>query len=187
MKGTIFQSESSRSLSPRMRGTHDHQPEALWRHRFILAHAGNTEASPGCAGDRPVHPRACGEHRIAGLARRHGLGSSPRMRGTRWSIGEVLTAIRFIPAHAGNTNLYSRFRIIREVHPRACGEHIALDRMHWRSAGSSPRMRGTRVAVERIRQPARFIPAHAGNTRPSGRQKAGRTVHPRACGEHSTA
>ena len=55
------------------------------------------------------------------------------------------------------------------------------------TAGSSPRMRGTRPThANRDCHPG-IIPAHAGNTRPSPRPSAPSGDHPRACGEHVRA
>ena len=51
-------------------------------------------------------------------------------------------------------------------------------------SGSSPRLRGTRVARVAPRDDLRFIPAPAGNTCVQVRKHPRRTVHPRACGEH---
>ena len=72
-----------RGSSPRMRGTLSVRLKARLPHRFIPAHAGNTEARPlGLLGG-PVHPRACGEHFFARSSTKRLNGSSPRMRGTR--------------------------------------------------------------------------------------------------------
>ena len=51
------------------------------------------------------------------------------------------------------------------------------------AAGSSPRLRGTGWRAAALFAVSRFIPAPAGNSRRNGSQPAGRTVHPRACGE----
>ena len=51
-------------------------------------------------------------------------------------------------------------------------------------AGSSPRLRGTRMAIELFIVRLRFIPAPAGNTVDSTTQDRTGPVHPRACGEH---
>ena len=95
-----------------------------------------------------------------------GIGSSPRLRGTRWLIHLRRRRTRFIPAPAGNTK--SRLCPTRAppVHPRACGEHRHRRSFPALGCGSSPRLRGTpqlRDAVD---------VAHL--------------VHPRACGEHPT-
>jgi len=53
--------------------------------------------------------------------------------------------------------------------------------------GSSPRVRGTpRHCRQRCRR-SRFIPAGAGNTQKSPGRPGFRAVHPRGCGEHSSA
>ena len=54
------------------------------------------------------------------------------------------------------------------------------------SSGSSPRLRGTRVAHSGVRGCARFIPAPAGNTGRGRARMASAAVHPRACGEHAS-
>ena len=69
-------------------------------------------------------------------------------------------------------------------HPRACGEHVVTFAPMVKSAGPSPRMRGTlNPATPEVDQTG-IIPAHAGNTNwiesPTGRIRD----HPRACGEH---
>ena len=51
-------------------------------------------------------------------------------------------------------------------------------------AGSSPRGRGTRRSDEPLSPIRRFIPARAGNTRPTTASPPPRPVHPRAGGEH---
>ena len=51
--------------------------------------------------------------------------------------------------------------------------------------GSSPRGRGTQCPHARSRPGIRFIPARAGNTRPTAYRRARPSVHPRAGGEHT--
>ena len=53
------------------------------------------------------------------------------------------------------------------------------------SAGSSPRLRGTRPGDHDVTGGHRFIPAFAGNARPRPRRSRGGPVHPRVCGERS--
>ena len=113
---------------------------------------------------RPVHPRACGEHDST---------HSPEHQDQR-----------FIPAHAGNTKIEMALGVMASVHPRACGEHTASHKYRKAPYGSSPRMRGTHLPAVDDPGKGRFIPAHAGNTRPARRSRPRRTVHPRACGEH---
>ena len=92
--------------------------------------------------------------------------------------------LRFIPAHAGNTERLTHECIQMAVHPRACGEHGVHSLFPVALVGSSPRMRGTHVVVREPVCTSRFIPAHAGNTESRVRSGRGDAVHPRACGEH---
>ena len=132
-------------------------------------------------------------------------GSSPRERGTLGRDALNLLVRRFIPARAGNTwQLYSGRPFIngsspRErgthrrrrrhppgttVHPRASGEHLPKQSFRSFKSGSSPRERGTPWGLLGIHASRRFIPARAGNTRPSPVRQTMTTVHPRASGEH---
>ncbi len=112
-------------------------------------------------------------------------GSSPRLRGTPGLLVAHPQADRFIPAPAGNTHQSGFQRVDLAVHPRACGEHFTTDAMSADSDGSSPRLRGTPLAVDLVTLLIRFIPAPAGNTSVADRPTASPPVHPRACGEHS--
>ena len=137
-----------------------------------------------------VHPRCI--HKVRRYHRRRpggswgGLpGSSPRVRGTQANRFTNVFHRRFIPAGAGNARAACGKPRNRAVHPRGCGERSNYPDNLNRSAGSSPRVRGTHLqAVERLERP-RFIPAGAGN---AVRYKDfwGLTpVHPRGCGERS--
>ena len=109
---------------------------------IIPARAGNS------AGVREVlptfrdHPRACGEQPTRGLWRCRSRGSSPRVRGTAFSIriGATRTGSsprvrgtgarelrhradhRIIPARAGNSHVSKNDLSTNWDHPRACGE-----------------------------------------------------------------
>ena len=155
--------------------------------RFIPAHAGNTLARAFLRRSATVHPRACGEHQIFNALIDTGTGSSPRMRGTLPSSTETAARIRFIPAHAGNTDATGTARRPPPVHPRACGEHRLLLATEPTAPGSSPRMRGTHAKLEELKRENRFIPAHAGNTFEQFDNGVDAAVHPRACGEHCGA
>ena len=91
-------------------------------------------------------------------------GSSPRARGT-----PCCTAPR--PRRAA-------------VHPRVRGEHAGAACPLSRSAGSSPRARGTRFSNVRQDGLNRFIPACAGNTPRRTATHTAQSVHPRVRGEH---
>ena len=172
--------------SPRVRGTLRTANATSRIVRFIPARAGNTRYRPGRRLWLSVHPRACGEHACAVPAKALLGGSSPRVRGTLHGVLAEGPALRFIPARAGNTPHRPARRVARPVHPRACGEHLTWP--HWTktSGGSSPRVRGTRVAERAAARGRRFIPARAGNTHAIKSPHRHGAVHPRACGEHLT-
>ena len=88
--------------SPRMRGTVQVGIRGLVGHRFIPAHAGNSTTGNVRVVLYAVHPRACGEQRLAVCLWPITIGSSPRMRGTGHRPGVEAACPRFIPAHAGN-------------------------------------------------------------------------------------
>jgi len=118
-----------------------------------------------CAARSPVHPRACGEHLGSGSSITLLVGSSPRLRGTLSTRRPCTMNMRFIPAPAGNTRTDWWLAEIQSVHPRACGEHNGVIEQDRTECGSSPRLRGTRLARGWRCWIVRFIPAPAGNTR----------------------
>ena len=89
--------------SPRMRGAQVvGQVDGPGR-RIIPADAGST--IPSCLrwGQRPDHPRGCGEHLYASEQKKYDPGSSPRMRGAPSKMNLRTTIHRIIPADAGST------------------------------------------------------------------------------------
>jgi hypothetical protein len=88
--------------SPRVRGTSIDCPVRSGCGRFIPARAGNIRRSRMRHRSGPVHPRACGEHRMSAAKTWRSLGSSPRVRGTYKTVRHDLPVDRFIPARAGN-------------------------------------------------------------------------------------
>ncbi len=107
------------------------------------------------------------------------------MRGTLHHAKCDGVLVGIIPAHAGNTSIRQSQSQWLKDHPRACGEHAYSSLKRTAKAGSSPRMRGTRVLFVEEDGQSGIIPAHAGNTRPSRLSTRRSRDHPRACGEHS--
>ena len=68
--------------SPRVRGTGIRFAHRARSSRFIPACAGNRIPPARRSRSTAVHPRVCGEQKIAALASALGCGSSPRVRGT---------------------------------------------------------------------------------------------------------
>ncbi len=89
--------------SPRLRGTRFAGSRVNERIGIIPALAGNTGVFTLIEWVDRDHPRACGEH----LGVRHGtqlsVGSSPRLRGTRYRVLPWRPPRGIIPALAGNT------------------------------------------------------------------------------------
>ena len=171
--------------SPRVRGT---RIGLWWRRccvRFIPACAGNTDPACACPGSGTVHPRVCGEHPNLSAAVVAATGSSPRVRGTLPRRHDRAERRRFIPACAGNTQASAANCVLQPVHPRVCGEHDRRQHGVSGNGGSSPRVRGTPMAVPCMMPAMRFIPACAGNTRVALSESGVRQVHPRVCGEHA--
>ena len=110
-------------------------------------------------------------------------GSSPRGRGTPPRRRDPMTLFRFIPARAGNAQSSNNRHPLPSVHPRAGGERSKTAKDVLRSAGSSPRGRGTLDTGGWSAAYRRFIPARAGNARSRRRNRCCWTVHPRAGGE----
>ena len=79
------------------------------------------------------------------------VGSSPRMRGALQVSDPGRYADRIIPADAGSTTMHLPPRRSVGDHPRGCGEHDLTNGVFQSSDGSSPRMRGARRVVCRIR------------------------------------
>ena len=133
--------------SPRGRGTHHLQYDDRAPERFIPAWAGNTPPFAEASAWSAVHPRVGGEHRDVGSQAVHDGGSSPRGRGTPPPLPNKLAS--------------------GPVHPRVGGEHPSIRSRASLTSGSSPRGRGTHPRTLRVGSRHRFIPAWAGNTRPS--------------------
>ena len=135
--------------SPHTRGTRLRH----WRHvpgaRFIPAHAGNTTCATRSPIPKPVHPRTRGEHTTEGERMIIECGSSPHTRGTRRPADRDGPQGRFIPAHAGNTEMWLLPSHHVSVHPRTRGEHRTGPSSTTRSTGSSPHTRGTRTGPRR--------------------------------------
>ena len=92
-----------------------------------------------------------------------------------------------IPAYAGSTGATRQSARTRRDHPRVCGEHMPSSRASAEMTGSSPRMRGARLADVLRRRLQGIIPAYAGSTPATPATACAASDHPRVCGEHSLA
>ena len=149
--------------SPRVRGTQ----------LVLLIFSGNHRIIPACAGNAyqlflmyvslPDHPRVCGERGFRNFSACSTCGSSPRVRGTPRRGEQEATRFRIIPACAGNACEILRKALAPLDHPRVCGERGSGAVLASRLAGSSPRVRGTRLGEYYQSSQQRIIPACAGN------------------------
>ena len=134
------------------------------RTRIIPAHAGQTMPKMLSIDLCTDHPRACGANHSGTIRPISCIGSSPRMRGKRAACHIGRARRRIIPAHAGQTSVFSVSSIITPDHPRACGANVAPSVAAVRRSGSSPRMRGKLIISRGHGHALRIIPAHAGQT-----------------------
>ena len=173
--------------SPRVRGTQPRRGSKFKLARFIPASAGNAPHASATCSNAAVHPRECGERCRMISAASASVGSSPRVRGTRTPLSGHPHVRRFIPASAGNAPTHRTIHPSMMVHPRECGERISQQVSQHVLIGSSPRVRGTPLALLNRRRGQRFIPASAGNARLIGHLLRRRPVHPRECGERAAS
>ena len=150
--------------SPRMRGTRGSIQIVHARTGIIPAYAGNTDKTDRMTEKLRDHPRVCGEHPYRIIPIPEDMGSSPRMRGTLSLVPVSASRSGIIPAYAGNTMSSDLTLKNLRDHPRVCGEHDVGRDERVELAGSSPRMRGTRVHRRLVRLKTGIIPAYAGNT-----------------------
>ena len=126
----------------------------------------------------------CGENLGAIKREVAAEGSSPRVRGTVDSEGDEAGGGDLIPTCAGKTPRIRLRPPATRAHPHMCGENMGLTLSMRRTRGSSPRVRGKRLA-DRLRDASlALIPARAGKTRRTPARCRRRRAHPRACGEN---
>ena len=171
--------------SPRVRGSPSASPAAGHCPRSIPACAGKPSRSIRRPSPPRVHPRVCGEAGGTATRSQRPLGPSPRVRGSRRVVVEILAGEGSIPACAGKPPSAGNTLAGRRVHPRVCGEALLNRTNHQFSGGPSPRVRGSRASTCPARGRGRSIPACAGKPPPSVATRTCPWVHPRVCGEAS--
>ena len=137
-------------------------PIPIWR--FIPTCVGNTTNSTYSSVSLTVHPHVCGEHALPVCGLHRGVGSSPRVWGTRIRSRRADRTWRFIPTCVGNTRSSRRRHHHQAVHPHVCGEHLSCRTGRFNLYGSSPRVWGTQWACLALNRNSRFIPTCVGNT-----------------------
>ena len=111
-------------------------------------------------------------------------GSSPLSRGILDALTNVESAAGIIPALAGNTKIFSRFRMFSRDHPRSRGEYFNGPYENNLLNGSSPLSRGIRHRDGPVLGGFGIIPALAGNTSKPSSVNSPTTDHPRSRGEY---
>ena len=170
-----------------MRGKRSTRTQVRAAPGITPAHAGKTVSFPAITSIVENHPRACGENGKSLERFRISRGSPPRMRGKLIPELAFNLAGRITPAHAGKTRRSAYGGVLREDHPRACGENIFSHPPRLPSQGSPPRMRGKPTPCEVSAVSNGITPAHAGKTRRSPLRAFPARDHPRACGENGSS
>ena len=145
----------------------------------------------------------CGEQMESTLSKTGKLGSPPRVRGTGQHRVRDRVRQGITPACAGNSFMAYSTAMLKQDHPRVCGEQVSFAAC-WHSRLGSPRVCGEQQAAQcrakdpqgsppRVRGTAkldsaqaidpRITPACAGNSAASCPRCPLRWDHPRVCGE----
>ena len=165
-KDAICKSCPARQGSPpRMRGKARQAVYKDIKHGITLAYAGKSRVAALRLTLHRDHPRVCGEKCALAL---HGLapqGSPPRMRGKvqHFLLLGLLPGIT--PAYAGKSTIEHTSRVLKEDHPRVCGEKFLIALSQSFKEGSPPRMRGKAKQNRVGTLERRITPAYAGKSR----------------------
>ena len=194
-------------LSPRVRGkllVRQAQPDLM---RSIPACAGETRYASIAGAHEGVYPRVCGGNSEGFFAQFRRGGLSPRVRGKRANVNNLLGIVGSIPACAGetvaaapasppaavyprvcggNTNPPTPPPEIA-VYPRVCGGNSVLTSAACSATGLSPRVRGKREVGGGEIPRCGSIPACAGETGECPGWHCGSGVYPRVCGGNRRA
>ena len=150
--------------SPRVRGKRPGRLGQVFRVWLIPACAGKTLWGISGLRSRPAHPRVCGENGMPKIRAICVVGSSPRVRGKRYSRVKQLACLGLIPACAGKTTASESTCTPWKAHPRVCGENLHRLLRRRDQPGSSPRVRGKPLSGGSYEHCLGLIPACAGKT-----------------------
>ncbi len=150
--------------SPRVRGSPKVDKVGLKKAGIIPAGAGLTGQLSDSQKFIRDHPRGCGAHQSRKSNSEKNRGSSPRVRGSHADDVAADKVAGIIPAGAGLTPAFDRLPRLGRDHPRGCGAHPISVAMRLMQLGSSPRVRGSRIAIAGVTGIHGIIPAGAGLT-----------------------
>ncbi len=153
-------------LSPRLRGNLVGGDVAQLLRGSIPAPAGEPSSARRRCSMVAVYPRACGGTTCLTLAPWPGFGLSPRLRGNLLMPPASITAVRSIPAPAGEPVSQLGGETTSKVYPRACGGTGTDTCTESITAGLSPRLRGNRGQTQAWWRLDGSIPAPAGEPGP---------------------
>ena len=150
--------------SPLARGLLFFDPDYFSRDRIIPARAGFTFLRPRLFQSGPDHPRSRGVYFQWAAVTPARNGSSPLARGL--PADRIIGPLRggIIPARAGFTPHWPRYRHCVEDHPRSRGVYGRPETDMIRHWGSSPLARGLHELAKDLAHGRRIIPARAGFT-----------------------
>ena len=117
------QASLCRGSSPLARGPHTTGLFASCALGLIPARAGTTYLAADTAHTARAHPRSRGDHAVTTILTTALAGSSPLARGPRDVAQQIGVTAGLIPARAGTTSYWCRFRIPWWAHPRSRGDH----------------------------------------------------------------
>ena len=150
--------------------------------RSIPAHAGEPRSEQMWRSWLSVYPRPRGGTSSCSVRLTARDGLSPPTRGNPLIIILCVSALRSIPAHAGEPASRPRSRTSRWVYPRPRGGTRCPGisaRPKW---GLSPPTRGNRVVAGGVHYGQGSIPAHAGEPKKTPQRRGTAAVYPRPRG-----
>ena len=165
-KATRETGRRSGGLSPRVRGNHIEVGRVDVPIRSIPACAGEPQKSTRKGVRRPVYPRVCGGTSASYRKNPPPKGLSPRVRGNRRVLQNLIKIPQSIPACAGEPRTCGRKWRRMTVYPRVCGgtKHKLLRGKSME--GLSPRVRGNLIRIPSVERWHGSIPACAGEPPP---------------------
>ena len=169
-------------LSPRGRGNPNQAVHDTNDAGSIPAWAGEPRYIAAFSGSARVYPRVGGGTISFALSLATSGGLSPRGRGNLRQCGQVIHALRSIPAWAGEPTLTSSLSGLCTVYPRVGGGTIGYLYISGKHYGLSPRGRGNLFRHEKPVPVSGSIPAWAGEPSHPTHPRHSLGVYPRVGG-----
>ena len=141
---SLISPKKSLGSPPRVRGKLRNDKPVYAEIGITPACAGKTIRRLGLFPDKLDHPRVCGENFMRMTILFPAVGSPPRVRGKRASGCHAHETRGITPACAGKTRRSACGGVLREDHPRVCGENLGVSAQPHLNSGSPPRVRGKR-------------------------------------------